>query len=231
MDIASNLCTANNVIIASSRAEKDLSSADHYSQVDVVALFGGSYIGGAVRFAGAAQTYYQGVMYSGDSKFYVSKLVAGAETHLGTAVSVTTNFPEAYKCLISGSTLKGYQAGVERRSETDTAITSGTRTGISAYGSGYLDNFSAADSGTTTKVLALLRDCRLTDTPGVIEYAIEWTLLVRGEVNGTATLLQDTSTATDADITSALRTQLAAYVSTATGQSFVAADVRGLSFG
>jgi len=83
----------------------------------------------------------------------------------------------------------------------------------------------------TTKIIALVVARRLTDRPGEIEFTIEWTLSVRGEVNGTVSLLQDAAFATDAAITAALRAQLAAYVSIATGQSFVASDVRGLSYG
>lgn len=143
------------------RAESDLSSADHYAQVDIVTIGVVTHSGGATRFAGAATTYYQAVYFKGDGKYYVSKVVTGTETHLGTAVAITTSLPEAYKCEINGSTLKGYQAGVERRSETDTSITANTRTGIAGYreSGATLDNWSAADlaaAAATAKLLTLL---------------------------------------------------------------------------
>jgi hypothetical protein len=83
----------------------------------------------------------------------------------------------------------------------------------------------------TTQIIALIRDRKITSVPGEIEFSIEWTLSVYGEVNGTVMLQQDVSTATDAAVTASLRTQLAAYVSGETGQSFIASDVHGLSYG
>lgn len=151
IDVFSNRARASTSgAIFSARAESDLSSADHYSQVSVVTLNTGGHIGPCARFATAANTYYRVVPYDGDSKMYLSKIVAGVETHIGTAAAITISLPQLYKAEISGSTLKGYQAGVERRSETDTSISGGTRCGIGGYTGADIssvDSFEASDLG------------------------------------------------------------------------------------
>jgi hypothetical protein len=86
-----------------------------------------------------------------------------------------------------------------------------------------------ADS--VTKIIALIRDRRLTETPGEIEFSIEWSLSVSGQPNGTVPLIQNASTQTDHNVLEALKVQLAAFVSGVTGQPFVASDVRGLYYG
>lgn len=146
--IVSNVANIDASAFNSARAESDLSSADHYAQVSVVTLNANfNYIGGAVRFASAANTHYVCVVAKGEGDIELWKRVAGGFTVLSTA-GITQSIPETYKTSINGSTLKGYQAGVERVSTTDTAITGNTRTGISGYqdyGTLRVDDFEAAD--------------------------------------------------------------------------------------
>lgn len=132
------------------RAESDLSSSDHYGQIDVVDIGALSLTtgGGPVsRFAAAASTFYYSFAFQLDDRLYVGKHVAGIDTAIANA-AITLSIPEAYKNESNGSTIKGYQAGVERVSATDTSISGNTRTGVVAYHSLYppiFDNFSASD--------------------------------------------------------------------------------------
>ncbi len=147
IDIVSNAAqTQGASTLHSARAETDLSSSDNYAEIVISVLPSLNHLGAGARFSSSADTYYRSQVYTGDNKQYLDKVVAGTETHLGTAVSVTPSIPEAYRTSANGSTIKGYQAGVERRSETDTSITSGTRTGMGGYNSGTsADSFTAAD--------------------------------------------------------------------------------------
>lgn len=151
-DVVSNQCRhTNTTTVRSARAESDLSSADHYAQVQIVSNGSGTNdcaAGACARFAAAAETMYFAFYYQADNRLYVSKKVTGAQTNITSSV-ITEALPETYKCEINGSTLKGYQAGVERVSTTDSAITGNLRGGILLYQSSVLnptiDNFEASD--------------------------------------------------------------------------------------
>lgn len=152
-----------------SRADSDLSTADHYSQVDVVTLpqpttNNRAIHGGAdVRFAAAATTFYRSHLVRWDAgagankqEHWLWKMVAGTATQLGTQVSVTISLPDTIKTQSVGSTITTYFNGVQSQSLTDTAITGNLRTGISGFNrdANYqLDAFSATDvvTGRTTK--------------------------------------------------------------------------------
>ncbi len=135
-----------------SRAETDLSSSDHYSQASVAGLGSGSDItiaGVLARHSASAATFYNSYFRRDDGKQHVRKCVTGTYTELGDT-AVTYSIPEACKLECSGTAIKGYQAGVQRVSVTDSAISGNTRCGIhlfSATGStkALIDDFEAAD--------------------------------------------------------------------------------------
>lgn len=142
---------SNSAFLYAARAEHNLSTSDNYGQIDIVAMGGASRIlGGACRFSSSAHTCYYYVFYPNTSRGFLGKRVAGVETHL-TNAAVTLSAPEAWKAQAEGSTIKGFQAGVERLSWPDTAISSGVRGGVAAYQNGgtlltmTFDNFEAGD--------------------------------------------------------------------------------------
>jgi len=136
------------------RAESDLSSADHYAQVDVTNLGSGTenrQCGSATRFHPTANTCYVArAIRATVNALRILKMTAGVGTDL-TSAGISMTVPFSVKCEANGSTLKGYRAGVEVVSTTDTSITGNLRCGIWAFsnalGTGFaeLDNFSASD--------------------------------------------------------------------------------------
>lgn len=131
------------------RAEHDLSSADHYSQLQLATPSGAltpgntDFNGPAARHASAAQTCYMTSIFTTDQ--YITKVVAGTGTNLANAAS-TFGTTITYKIECNGSTIKGYNDGVEVVSVTDSSITGNTRCGISAsLALTCWDNFECAD--------------------------------------------------------------------------------------
>jgi len=136
-DILSNKMTCPAVGIEGSlRNTNAMSASDHYSQAIVSGPASGDdqIAGMNVRFHVSQNTFYTGWLYASDTKYYLSKMESGIRTEIGTAVTITMGLPEVYKTQVSGSTLKCFQAGVERRSETDTSITGNLRGGMYGYG-------------------------------------------------------------------------------------------------
>jgi hypothetical protein len=187
--------------------------------------------GGIIARCSDNANYLLVAIQSTGFSFY--KVVAGGFTLLGSGGLSPVAPGEVYKFAVDGDLLEFFKNGSSQGSVTDSALLSNTKHGLRTYNDTALrfDDFSISSIGISTKIMALIRDRRITETPGVMEFSIEWTLSVAGEVNGTVPLLQDCSTATDAEIETALRAQLATYVSGATGQSFSGADVSGLTYG
>lgn len=138
--------------LCDARCESALSTDDQYAQINVTNLGSGGkkgWLGPCVRFQSDAETCYTTFPYDYKSKQYLRKIVTGNETDLASAVSITISLPELYKVTADGSSIKGYQAGTERISATDTDITGNLYTGIAGYwsGSGYCvgDDFEADD--------------------------------------------------------------------------------------
>lgn len=135
---------------ATARAEHDLSSDDHYAQCEVNAGGTGfNYLGAAARFAAAADTSYVAFYARAESTVQFFKRVTGTNTMLAESASITPSLPELYKTECDGSTLKGYQAGVERVSLTDSSISGNVRAGLHLFRSVEetvsVDDFEAAD--------------------------------------------------------------------------------------
>lgn len=129
------------------RAESDLSSADHYAQVAVVALPGSAYYGAVCRFAPATDTGYLTLLTTVSNKLEIWKSIAATITSL-SSVAASVTLPSTIKGSSNGSTLKSYQGGVELASITDTGVSTGTRTGMIYYTiNSQGDDFEAADLG------------------------------------------------------------------------------------
>lgn len=145
IDIASNQATPPALVANRSRAESDLSSVDHYAQADIVALSGSSRVAGPMaRYASAADTGYIFLITTGGATT-LDKVVTGTRTALGTSTA-SISLPDTLKMESNGSTQTGYYNAVSNVSLTDTAITTGTRTGLhQRSGITSLDNFEAAD--------------------------------------------------------------------------------------
>ena len=120
---------ATNSAIETARAESDLSSADHYAQVLMGGVSTFSFAGPACRFAAAANTHYFTANFSNVQ--YLSKLEAGTRTDLSTLAHAYA--ASILKVQANGSTIKGFDAGSELLSVTDTAITGNLRTGLTSY--------------------------------------------------------------------------------------------------
>jgi hypothetical protein len=128
------------------RYENDLSSADHYAQID--RLDSGTNlctVAPSVRFDSSAETYYL-MLWRSTSKMY--KVVSGSYTVLDDTQLTDENTPRTYKVEIDGSALAGYADAVLDGSITDTAIAGNLRTGIWQFdhaSTSIGDNFECAD--------------------------------------------------------------------------------------
>lgn len=118
------------------RANTDLASTDHYAQVTIT----NNGTGGAVRYCGViarkdsstTQTYYVAYIKNG-SNVGLYKCVAGSLTQLGSDAAITFGSAKVLKLTCNGSTISVDYDGVNKISQTDTAITSGVRCGLACY--------------------------------------------------------------------------------------------------
>ncbi len=160
IDLLSNKASFRSIDASmDARAESDLSSDDHYAQLDVVTLVqpatGDTSCGPCARFSASARTWYLAYLTnqaSGSDKIIFYKVVAGIFTALDTDQNITLSIPDTMKCEVNGSTMKSYFNGVVKHNFTDTAITGNLRTGMFGWirsgesaGDAEVDNFSAAD--------------------------------------------------------------------------------------
>jgi hypothetical protein len=142
-------------VFGSARAQSDLSSADHYAEIEITSSDNGAGLftqaGVSARFSSGAGTYYAAVLYRFGSSMSLQKVINNVQTGLSTP-SITVALPEKYKVQCDGSVIKSYQAGVERSSLTDTSITGNLRCGMCGYttaGAATMDNFEASDLAAT----------------------------------------------------------------------------------
>jgi len=139
--------------IAKFRAQSDLSSDDHYSQVLCVASGSTTRDFEALtRFASAATTCYGLRARPASNTYGLYKTVAGVVTLLGSTVSgAASPVGATIRCESDGSDHEGYRDGVLYVGpQTDTAITGNLRCGFGFAGSVVahrVDNFEAADLG------------------------------------------------------------------------------------
>jgi hypothetical protein len=137
-DVVSNRASTSTTGFAEARAQHDVSSADHFAQVQVyqTSTSGGDnhLAAPAARFSSAARTFYSFAwFYSG---LYLYKTVAGTYSIIGSAVETPATLPATWKVDCSGSTIRGLQNATQKVSVTDTSITGNTRGGFWLYRAG-----------------------------------------------------------------------------------------------
>jgi hypothetical protein len=129
-------------------ADSDLSSADHYSHVEISSVPIGKYFGSTCRADGDVTMYT--TMIDGLGNLFLSKYVGGgAPTHMGT-ISQSIASGNILRVQSDGSTISAWVNGSMVTSVTDTAITGNLRCGLHQYspnGTATMDDFEAADIG------------------------------------------------------------------------------------
>lgn len=137
------------------RADTDLSGTDQSSEIK--AYFSGTSVSAGLgpmcrKDSSATLTFYLlWLTWSGTSWVVTMyKVVGGTFTGLGTTnVAVTFSSGDTVKLTVNGTTLTGYINGTEVISRTDSAITTGLRTGARGYDTASqapeIDDFAAAD--------------------------------------------------------------------------------------
>jgi len=129
------------------RAEADLSSDNHYAQVDIVALADFQQAGVIARFSSSASTFYVArVDNENSNSFEILKSIAGTETQLADLdnqypLTASTVKLEAQNCALSL-----FWGGVLKVSVQDCSISGNLRTGIDQFNvQALLDDFKAED--------------------------------------------------------------------------------------
>lgn len=148
-EISSNTAARSNADSAAddriARAESDLSSDDHYSEIDVVVLNGHG--GACCRIpSGSGTSFYLSFIEASSSNIRLFKVVTSTFTSLASDAAITKSIPDTVRVEADGSTIKSFFNSTEEQSATDTAITGNTRCGIYGLTTGdALDVFEAAD--------------------------------------------------------------------------------------
>lgn len=135
------------------RAETDLGSVDHWAEVAFVAASGtlaSDVLGPCIRYSAAADTCYALLYRSDGGTARIFKVVAGTATVLATLSSTTAlSAGDVVRLEVVGTALTARRNGASILTVTDSAISTGTRTGIhvqsSALASLTFDNFQAND--------------------------------------------------------------------------------------
>ena len=131
------------------RADSDLASSDHYSQVVMAFPVGGTYHGPACRMASDTANTFYGLVSSNSDPIspYLIKFVAGSQTNLSSG-STAVSAGQVHKVEANGTAIKGYFDGIETNGVTDSSIPGNVRCGFcsaSAQNGGLMDSFQAAD--------------------------------------------------------------------------------------
>lgn len=129
------------------RAEHDVSSANHYVQLSIVTTTDSTgenhQVGPAARYSSSAKTYYTFRWLA--NSMTLMKVVSGSYTDLSTLSEIPASRPVTFRVDCNGSTIKGFQNSIEKRSVTDTSITGNTRGGIYWYDNSSLFNIEVDD--------------------------------------------------------------------------------------
>lgn len=135
IDVVSNRASTSTTGFAEARAEHDVSSADHFGQVQIyqTSTSGGDnhLAAPCARFAAAARTFYSFAWFA--TGLFLYKTVAGAYSIIGSVSETPAALPATWKVDCSGSTIRGLQNGTQKVSVTDTSITGNTRGGFWLY--------------------------------------------------------------------------------------------------
>lgn len=127
-------------------ADSNLSTDDHYAQIQMVTAVLGS-CGPVARSAIAGPSGYFGWMDEAGN-LAIWKVVSGALTDLDTTIGATGGLTQYLGLHVDGSTIRLYLQSVLVETATDTDITGNVRTGMYAQASSGnvdIDNFTAAD--------------------------------------------------------------------------------------
>lgn len=131
------------------RAEEALSSADHFSQVDIVSMGASSLVNGpGVRIHESDITLYSAWSRPNTSVSHrFEKFVTGTRSELtGANESPAPTFPGEAKFDIEGTTLTYFYEDVQKIQITDSSISGNLYTGLTLRGSATSsDNFMASD--------------------------------------------------------------------------------------
>ena len=132
---------------ALNRAEIDLSWENHYAQIQQTASTYAIVV--CCRMDASAQTYYRFRAQWNTDQVWLEKVVAGTPTILAGPTAATQGSTTVLRLEVNGTSLVGKVDGAEAITVTDSAITTGTRTGFgsSSSGSSNSDNFEAGDIG------------------------------------------------------------------------------------
>jgi len=153
------------------RANSDLSSSDLYSQIDLSAWTAGDSFEPIVRAASAAVTFYIYIPANAASNTHrIFKCVAGTFSSLQAASGNIASTGQTAKLIVSGSSLVGSIAGVDRVSVTDTSITGNIRCGFGINSNSTalrVDNFEAGDVSAATVTYTRLESTMRGVTRGV----------------------------------------------------------------
>lgn len=147
MDIANNQASSQAGSNGEAYAGLDLSSADHYAQVNVLTLSGAFAICGplARKDASATRTYYTSGLNTGPDQQVLRKRVAGTGTVLRTDTP-TLSLPDLVKVVCNGSTIEHFLNGVSTGSSTDTSIAGNLRPGVNGgFGINTMDDWEGGD--------------------------------------------------------------------------------------
>lgn len=143
---------------ASARYESDLSSDDHYSQIDFTYEQNSfAYMGPTARFSSSASTYYFAMIRSQGSLRQIQKVISGSATGLYSDAG-GGGVPQTVKLQCNGSTISAYDDGVLISSLTDTSITGNLRCGLVGHPNVQSrgDNFVAEDLAASTNIPAIM---------------------------------------------------------------------------
>lgn len=134
----------------SARAESDLAGVDHYAQAeDWNGGTSSNRPGVSVRFSSSADTHYRATNRHDATAWRVQRLSSGSTTDISTVASQAGAGGKVMRLEVNGSSLTGIYNGTTYSNDTDSVITTGTRTGIAGTHNGanrnVWDNFAAAD--------------------------------------------------------------------------------------
>lgn len=135
-----------------SRAESDLSSADHYAESDIIQSAATTRnVGVRCRYSAAVNTCYEATSNGASTgSFLLKRITAGTPTTLSTVDRGTTVTTRTTRVTVSGSNLDYWEGGVSKTTATDTNITGNLRCGLGKSGTQQTgtqewDNFVCSD--------------------------------------------------------------------------------------
>ena len=139
------------------RADSDLSSTDHYAQCTLLNIVNTTEVNRGLiarKDSSATLTYYNVDVRDGGAgtdSWRTFKRVGGTFTAIGTNTTVNAVANDVLKIECNGSTITRYRNGASQDAATDSAISTGTRCGLSGFrtsggvAGARVDDWSAAD--------------------------------------------------------------------------------------